>query len=270
MRPSDALSGHALLEIQAESEHSLANARPVLEVDRDQNEQQPIRSFVFNARFMRSNSPKWKPAFKDHKHDNRCDRCDIAGLIVLEIRQAAQNTTCNYEEKEEMLFDVGQAEQKIFLWNNTLFAVETKTSRASKYWASYTPILCCLWRTVPRSSYPANSGKAKATGSQTRYTLAHHNGYLEGPRVPNDDICKLVSIVRQRQRRSSRYNGRRTHPFEGSHACTAQSLQQALCLDHHWDLSSYFHNSNTTTHFRRTSTTFRSVEKAGVRCNELQ
>ena len=32
----------------------------------------------------------------------------------------------------------------------------------------------------------------------------------------------------------------------------------------------YFHNSNTTKHFRRTSTTFRSVEKAGVRCNELQ
>ena len=195
MRPSDALSGHALLEIQTESEHSLANARPVLEVDRDQNEQQPIRSFVFNARFMRSNSPKWKLAFKDHKHDNRCDRCDIAGLIVLEIRQAVQNTTGNYEK---MLFNVGQAEQNIFLWNNTLFAVETKTSRTSKYWASYTPILCCLWRTVPRSSYPANSGKAKATGSQTRYTLAHHSGYLEGPQVPNDDICKLVSIVRQR------------------------------------------------------------------------
>ena len=144
---------------------------------------------------MRSNSPKWKPAFKDHKHDNRCDRCDIAGLIVLEIRQAVQNTTGNYEK---MLFNVGQAEQNIFLWNNTLFAVETKTSRTSKYWASYTPILCCLWRTVPRSSYPANSGKAKATGSQTRYTLAHHSGYLEGPQVPNDDICKLVSIVRQR------------------------------------------------------------------------
>ena len=136
MRPSDALSGHALLEIQTESEHSLANARPVLEVDRDQNEQQPIRSFVFNARFMRSNSPKWKPAFKDHKHDNRCDRCDIAGLIVLEIRQAVQNTTCNYEK---MLFNVGQAEQNIFLWNNTLFAVETKTSRTSKYWASLRP-----------------------------------------------------------------------------------------------------------------------------------
>ena len=139
-----------------------------------------------------------------------------------------------------MLFDVGQAEQNIFLWNNTLFAVETKTSRTSKYWASYTPILWCLWRAVPRSSYPANSGKAKATGSQTRYTLAPHSGYLGSHRVPNDDICKLVSIVRQRQCRSSRYNGRRTHPFEGSHACTAQSLLQALCPDHHWDLSSYF------------------------------
>ena len=32
-RPSNALSGHAVLEIQAESERSLANARPVLEVE---------------------------------------------------------------------------------------------------------------------------------------------------------------------------------------------------------------------------------------------
>ena len=162
MRPSDALSGHALLEIQAESEHSLANARPVLEVDRDQNEQQPIRSFAFNARVMRSTSPKWKPAFKDHKHDNRCDRCDIAGLIVLEIRQAVQNTPCNYEEKEEIMFDVGQAEQNIFLWNNTLFAVETKTSRASKYWASYIRPFCAacggLCHEVPTLQIP---GKPK-------------------------------------------------------------------------------------------------------------
>ena len=31
-RPSDGLGGHAQLEIQAESERSLTNARPVLEV----------------------------------------------------------------------------------------------------------------------------------------------------------------------------------------------------------------------------------------------
>ena len=32
-RPSDGLSGHAQLEIQAESERSLANARLVLEIE---------------------------------------------------------------------------------------------------------------------------------------------------------------------------------------------------------------------------------------------
>ena len=50
-RPSDWLSGHAQLEIQAESELLLANARSDQDQHfRDLNERTPVRLLLFNAR----------------------------------------------------------------------------------------------------------------------------------------------------------------------------------------------------------------------------
>ena len=52
-RPSDGLSGHAQLEIQAESERLLANARSVLKLNQAQlfrDQKKPIKLLLFNAR----------------------------------------------------------------------------------------------------------------------------------------------------------------------------------------------------------------------------
>ena len=63
-RPTDALFGHAQLEIQAENDvHWRTRGQfwtlNQVQLFRDQNERQPIRSFV-----SRPNSPEWKPAFR--------------------------------------------------------------------------------------------------------------------------------------------------------------------------------------------------------------